>query len=176
MVRARMPRAGDAFELLRELATGGILIVDRFADAGEAADDPNAEVAFRTLVQFDGDVCVSIHARALARSDFAAALASHQDHVRVAMLDRQARLRGVANRLIRRGRALGFVVGLGSGSWVGDLELLVVSVSTEVMAVAAASTGAVLFGAIAQVGVRAALDWRGLNRDRLRPAAAGDDR
>lgn len=169
-----MVQVGETFALLRELATGGILVVDGFDDAS-AEQGASEQVAFRTLVQLDGDVCLSIHARALAGADFIAAFARHSAHVQAVMLAKHTRLRAFTDRLIRRGRAFGFVVGLGSGTWVGEVKLLVLSVSTEVMAVAAASTGALLFGAIVSAGVQAALRSRWLHRDRLRPDDARDD-
>jgi hypothetical protein len=156
--------AQEWVSVLGELASGGMVVVDRFED--DQPDDHSGEeqIAFRTLVQLDGDMCLSIHAEALARPDFGEALARHTEHVRAVLGDELDRLRSFAATAIWRGRVLGIVVGAGSGNWLGKLEVLLLDVSVAVVMTATAVVGAVLFGAIGRAGVRMLLRRRGLDR------------
>ena len=64
-------------DFLRELAGGGVVLSEPLVGLrGVESDDPT-QVAFRTLIQLDGDICLSIHALALKSPDFAAAHARH---------------------------------------------------------------------------------------------------
>ncbi len=107
------PRLRD---FLRELANGGVVLTSPLAALpGIDADGDGAQVAFRTLVQLDGDICLSVHAKALASPGFEAAYARHR-----------ARVHGVLRRralTVRRSvRGVGWAAGLlGGGLTLGSL-------------------------------------------------------
>lgn len=138
-------------ELLAELAAGGLLIVDPFPDAVGQGEE---QIAFRTLVQLDGDVCLSIHAGVVARSDFAELFAAHSRHVREVLEYKGARLRRLANIFSRFGLVLGALGGGGAGMQTGDITLLVLHIPATVMPYAAASLGAAVFWMLADAGLR----------------------
>ena len=159
-----MASGPDFAELLNDLTSGGVVIVDRFPDR----DDE--QVAFRTLLQLDGDVILSIHAEALARPDFRALLDGHQQHVCRVLDAKGQRLRTLANGF---GVAVG-VVGLGAGVSFGGLATELQSISVEWAIAAAGSVGGVLLWALRRslgdVGLRVLL--RRWAFARLRPPPA----
>ncbi|MFO7566789.1 MAG: hypothetical protein R6X02_29370 [Enhygromyxa sp.] len=128
-------------ELLEEFLTGGIVVVDRLPD--------REEIGFRTLIQPDGDVCLSINRLALALppAEFREQLSRHHRHVQEALVAIEARIR-------RLSQAAGVVFGLvGGAGGLGaglqfDLVSLAHSVPPELMLSAAWLVGAVLLGAL----------------------------
>lgn len=149
-------------ERLAELAGGGILIVDGFPDR---QDD---QVAFRTLIQLDGDVSLTIHAEALARADFAELLAGHHDHVREILEQKRAWLARVSNLFVVGSVVTGFFGGHQAGSGFAGLELLILTIPDVVMPYAAGIVGSVLLYAFADVGLRAVLRKLAFGRPGLR--------
>lgn len=147
-------------ELIREFMSGGIVIVDRLPD--------REEIGFRTFVQPDGDVCLSIHPLALGLppEQFREQLAEHHRHVTEILAGIRARLRWLATTV---GVAFGIMGGAGGlGAGIGfDLTSLVQAIPPEVMLWAAWFVGGVLFGALRG----SALRW-GLRR---LMASAGSD-
>jgi len=104
MSDALEPRSGSPGALVEALAEGGGFV---FADP---LPGPRPSFAFVTLVQLDGDVCLSINARALTLPDLDARLANHLARVHATLHARLARTRA----LIRHGGlALGMTLGLG---------------------------------------------------------------
>lgn len=156
----------DFRQLLGDFTTGGLVIVDRFPDR----DDD--QVAFRTLLQLDGDVIFSIHADAVVRSDFAELLGNHQRHVRAVLEAKGKRLRLLASGF---GYALGFVgiTGVGAGVGLGDLTSFLQSLTVEWAIAASGSVGGVLLVArrrnLGDAVLSVLLRWWGFARDRLRP-------
>lgn len=156
----------DFRQLLGELTTGGVVIVDRFPDR----DDE--QVAFRTLLQLDGDVLLTIHADALARPDFADLLAQHQAHVCKVLDAKGLRLRRLSTGF---GVAVGVLgLGLGAGASVGGLAADLQSLSVEWAIAAASSVGGVLLWAwrraLGDVGLRLLLRRWAFARLRRPPA------
>ncbi|HGG57817.1 MAG TPA: hypothetical protein ENK31_08490 [Nannocystis exedens] len=70
----------EACEVLTELMVEGVLITDPLPASACPAGSGN-EIGYRTFVQLDGDICTSIHAKALACPEFAATYSSHLQHV-----------------------------------------------------------------------------------------------
>lgn len=62
-------------ERLGDLECRSVVVSEGF-DGGEASG-PDEQLAFRTVIQLDGEILSSIHARALADPDFAGAHARH---------------------------------------------------------------------------------------------------
>lgn len=130
----------DFRQLLAELSAGGLLIVDRFPDR---ADE---QVAFRTLLQLDGDVVLSIHADALNRPDFAELLAEHQRHVAAVLDSKRKRLRTLASSF---GIGAGlFSCVLGTGLGYGGFVIELQSLSLEWAIAAVGTVGGVLVVAV----------------------------
>lgn len=129
----------DVPRLLGEFTSGGIVIVDRFPDR----DDD--QVAFRTLLQLDGDVLMSIHKDALVRPDFGALLDKHQSHVCEVLDAKGQRLRVLANGF---GIVFG-VIGLGgAGASFGGLVVGLQTISLGWAIAATGSVGGVLLWAL----------------------------
>jgi hypothetical protein len=152
----------DFPQVLGEFTSGGVVIFDRFPDR----DDD--QVAFRTLLQLDGDVLLSIHAEALARADFAELLDNHQKHVCKVLDAKAQRLRRLANNF---GIAFG-LVGLGAGVSFGGVASYLQSISLEWVIAASGSVGGVLWAARRTLGdfwLRAVLRRWAFARARLRP-------
>jgi cytosine/adenosine deaminase-related metal-dependent hydrolase len=151
----------DFAQLLEDFMTGGVVVVDQFP----APDDD--VVAFRTLIQPGGDVCLSIHPRVLERADFKQRLTDHQQHVHAVLDAKRTRLRRLATLA---GVAFGTVGGVG-GLGVGyqfDLVTLVHGIPPEVMLWAAWFVGGVLFGGMRDVVLRVLLRHWAYGRVRLR--------
>ena len=70
-----------------------MLLSEPLAGLRGTESDDGAQVAFRTLIQLDGDICLSIHAQALQSPDFAAAYARHNARVHDVLARRKAALR-----------------------------------------------------------------------------------
>jgi hypothetical protein len=149
-------------ELLNEFTAGGIVIVDRFPDR---QDD---QVAFRTLLQLDGDVLCSIHAEALGRPDFAQLLEQHQAHVCKVLDAKRQRLRVLTTSF---GVAIGM---LGAGISFSGLAADLQAISVGWAIAATGSVGGVLLWALRRalgdVGLRILL--RRWAFARLRPPPA----
>ncbi len=73
--------------MLAELLAGGALITDPLP-ASACPRGPSSEIGYRTFVQLDGDICTSIHARALACPEFAATYNAHLQHVQTLLGER----------------------------------------------------------------------------------------
>jgi len=73
--------------------------------------DDATQVAFRTLIQLDGDICLSIHAQALKSPDFAVAYARHIARVDKVLGRRMTTLR-------RSLKGVGWATGLLGGGLV----------------------------------------------------------
>jgi hypothetical protein len=164
MTSERLHAKPDFRQLLGELTTGGVVIVDRFP----GRDDE--QVAFRTLLQLDGDVLLAIHADALARPDFAELLAQHQAHVCKVLDAKGQRLKRLSTGF---GVAVG-VLGLGAGASFGGLAADLQSLSVEWAIAAASSVGGVLLWAwrraLGEVGLRLLLRRWAFARLRRLPA------
>ncbi len=99
------PRLRD---FLRELANGGVVLTYPLAALPGIDHEDDAQVAFRTLVQLDGDICLSVHARALASPGFEAAYTLHRSRVHKALQRRAIKVR-------RSVRGIGWAAGLLGG-------------------------------------------------------------
>ena len=115
----------DGLHELLEFVREGLTVTDTL--------DPDDEhVAFRTLVQPNGDVCTMIDPRALSRPDFAALHRAHLEHVERSLLRHTESLRRWSRLAdaARPGLALGVVAscwgsGLLDALLLGDLQALV---------------------------------------------------
>lgn len=142
-----MSQASTA-QLLRELAVDGLLV----------ADTLDGEVAFRTLIQVDGDVCCSIRRDALTAANFRAAHDAHLEHVEREVGEIIGRFERWATR---KGRLIGILVGLAStgvsGLWLLDgrsldaLSLLELAEAAGLGLGVGAGVGVVLTGAARRV-------------------------
>lgn len=101
-------------ELLGDLGTGGLLITDSLVSDEHGGSREDMPVAFRTLVQLDGDICTTIRASALDDPEFAAAHARHLAHVDRALRQRTRTLQRWTTRPTRLFGLLG--LGLGCGA------------------------------------------------------------
>lgn len=97
-----------ACELLADLVSGGILITDPLPPS---ARQPGlcTQIGYRTFVQLDGDICTSIHAKALACPEFTSTYNAHLARV-------QALIGGRISWLLRSLRQLRWLIaGAGLG-------------------------------------------------------------
>jgi hypothetical protein len=151
----------DFADLMGDFMTGGVVIVDYFP----APDD--AVISFRTLIQPDGDVCLSIHPKALEREDFEQLLGGHQQHLREVLESKRKRLRRLANVAGIAFGTIGGVSGLGA-TLQFDLMTAVQGIPPEVMLWAAWFVGGVLFGGMRDTVLRVLLRYWAYGRVRLR--------
>lgn len=83
----------DLRALIRDLAAGGVVVVEPLdALLGAEAGDPT-QAGLRTLAQLDGDLSVTIHRRILESPEFAAIHARHLARVEALVHDRLRRIR-----------------------------------------------------------------------------------
>jgi hypothetical protein len=146
-----MPRTPSFAARFAELVSGGLVIVDGFPDR---SDD---QVAFRTLIQLDGDVTFSVHAEALAREDFAELLAGHHRHVCEILDQKRSRLTRLGNLFVGGSVAAGLVGGHQAGSGLQGAGMLLLQIPDTLVLYAIASVGGLLFYAFADIGLRAVL-------------------
>lgn len=140
---------GGLRDLLREFVEGGVMITDPLAPLGQADQD---QIGFRTLVQADGDFCVSIHAQALASPDFLAAHARHLAHVRSVLTTHTNTLRRWVRVATVASGVIGFAVIYAASA---DLAtMLIEGVYAQVVSVATATIGGALFSLLARSLVR----------------------
>ncbi len=131
-------------EFLRELAGGGVLLTEPLTGLRGAESDDGDQVAFRTLIQLDGDICLSIHPQALKSPDFAAAYARHNARVHDVLARRKATLR----RSIRGASWISGLLGgglvLASGSGEELTQMLLPSAYADLGSAAVALAGGLL--------------------------------
>ncbi|PRQ05297.1 hypothetical protein ENSA5_04160 [Enhygromyxa salina] len=155
MPAPKPPRLAELRELLVDLIEGGVVITE------PPSPVEGEQVAFRTLIQLDGDICMSIHAEALADPDFAATCARHIAHVREELARHTRALRRWVRAPAWICGALGFslVYGLGLALDVrGDLASVVVhDVWRQLVLLSAATATSALFAVLARAVVRSLL-------------------
>jgi len=97
-----------ACELLADLAGGGVLVTDPLPPSARQAGSC-AQIGYRTFVQLDGDICTSIHAKALGAPEFEATYNAHLARV-------QARIGNRISWLLRSIRQIRWLIaGAGLG-------------------------------------------------------------
>ncbi len=150
-MRAVGEARGTTLAELGELLSGGLLIVDGFP----GRDD--GQLAFRTLIQPDGDVSVTIHSEALARDDFAELFDAHLRHVRATLERSAARGRRLATLVTGLGLGAGLAGGGGAGTQLAKLALLLPMIPPTLLPYLSASIGAASAWLIVSLVLRSVL-------------------
>jgi hypothetical protein len=127
---------------LGDLECHSVVISDAFG-GGEAAQ-ANEQIAFRTVVQLDGEVLTSIHARALADPDFAGAHARHLARVEEVLRAHVRQLERLATAATWGLAALTGGVMYGGGSWFDVVESVADLAYPELVTFGASCVGAAL--------------------------------